>query len=492
MKLSIITVCFNSQETIIDTINSVNSQNYKNIEHIFVDGGSKDNTLNLIKKNPNKNKKIIIKKNSSIYEAMNEGIKRASGDIIQILNSDDILFSNTIIKTVITRIKKEPKIDIFLGNVIFFSHKNFYNITRHLKADKQKIYDLKKGDMPPHPSSFIRKKIYNKFGLYNIKYKIAADFDFFLRVLSINKTSFKILNINIVKMRSGGASNKNLASYFKIFFEILDSLKNNKQKKNYIYPLFRGIFKLKELIIFDRKNLNREFEIFLFKYREDLYNDKSFKIIKDIKYLNLKKNFILSGMNLAFLGYYSKGLVYPFKDLYHWPDGVFTKKFIDVKKMPGRDLIRNLKIPNKIRVINIIGNLSKKSMTFMKKKFNKKINHIQLPYKPIKKLVEIDLRLKKNEITFITLPTPKQELVAHSLSKKNNNFKIICIGGSISIASGEEKSVPNFLNDYEFLWRLKTDFFRRIFRLFETLILYIKGNYFKNLYNKTIFKIIDK
>ena len=127
-----------------------------------------------------------------------------------------------------------------------------------------------------------------------------------------------------------------------------------------------------------------------------------------------------------------------------------------------------------------------------KKKFNKKINHIQLPYKPIKKLVEIDLRLKKNEITFITLPTPKQELVAHSLSKKNNNFKIICIGGSISIASGEEKSVPNFLNDYEFLWRLKTDFFRRIFRLFETLILYIKGNYFKNLYNKTIFKIIDK
>ena len=97
MKLSIITVCFNSQETIVDTINSVNSQNYKNIEHIFVDGGSKDNTLNLIKKNPNKNKKIIIKKNSSIYEAMNEGIKRASGDIIQILNSDDILFSNTII-----------------------------------------------------------------------------------------------------------------------------------------------------------------------------------------------------------------------------------------------------------------------------------------------------------------------------------------------------------------------------------------------------------
>ena len=92
MKISIITVCYNSEATIIDTINSVNSQTYKNIEHIFVDGGSKDQTLKLIKNNPNKKKKILIEKGSSIYEAMNEGIKIATGKIIQILNSDDIFY----------------------------------------------------------------------------------------------------------------------------------------------------------------------------------------------------------------------------------------------------------------------------------------------------------------------------------------------------------------------------------------------------------------
>ena len=98
MKLTIITVCLNSEKTIADTINSVNSQTYKDIEHIFVDGGSKDKTIDILKANPNKKKKILIKKNSSIYEAMNEGIKKAQGSVIQILNSDDILNSNLIIE----------------------------------------------------------------------------------------------------------------------------------------------------------------------------------------------------------------------------------------------------------------------------------------------------------------------------------------------------------------------------------------------------------
>ncbi len=120
MKLTIITVCLNSENTIRDTINSVNSQTYKNIEHIFIDGGSQDKTLSLLKKNPNKKKKIFFKKNTGIYQAMNEGIKKASGDIIQILNSDDILHSNTIIEEVISKIKKSPNFDIYLGNVIFF------------------------------------------------------------------------------------------------------------------------------------------------------------------------------------------------------------------------------------------------------------------------------------------------------------------------------------------------------------------------------------
>ena len=130
MKLTIITVCFNSEETIADTINSVNSQTYKDIEHIFVDGGSKDKTIEILKANPNKKKRILIKRNSSIYEAMNAGIKIAKGTIIQILNSDDILNSNLTIEKTIKKIKQSPNCSVFLGNVVYFSSNNFFKINR--------------------------------------------------------------------------------------------------------------------------------------------------------------------------------------------------------------------------------------------------------------------------------------------------------------------------------------------------------------------------
>ena len=158
MKISILTVCFNSEKTIADTINSVNSQTYKNIEHIFVDGGSEDNTLKILKKNPNKKKKLFIKKETSIYEAMNEGIKRASGIFIMILNSDDILNSNTIIEETVKKIKKNPRHDVFLGNVIYFSFNNYNRVNRFYEASNLRVKNLLNGDMPPHPASFIKKK----------------------------------------------------------------------------------------------------------------------------------------------------------------------------------------------------------------------------------------------------------------------------------------------------------------------------------------------
>ena len=114
-----------------------------------------------------------------------------------------------------------------------------------------------------------------------------------------------------------------------------------------------------------------------------------------------------------------------------------------------------------------------------------------MPYAPIENLKKVKINTNKNELIFITLPTPKQEELAYNIAKKNSNFKIICIGGSIAIASGDEKPVPRFLQNYEFLWRLKNDFFRRTIRLFESFLYYIKGHYKENLYNKSIFKIIE-
>ena len=491
MKLSIITVCYNSEKTILDTINSVNSQTYKNIEHIFIDGGSTDNTINLIKNNPNK-KKILIQKKTSIYEAMNEGIKFSSGSIIQILNSDDILHSNTSIENTIIKIKNYPNYNIYLGNVVFFSYNNFYKIKRYYTSSHSRIKNLPFGDMPPHPSSFIKKKIYDKYGMYNTKFNIASDYDFFLRVLFINKERYKILNQDIVRMRSGGASDNNIKSYARITYEIFRSLKQNKLKLSKFKIATRGLNKIKELYRFDQKKLNKKFKIFNFRYRKNIYDKNCFKIIKSLNFLNLKKNFILSGMNLAFLGYYSKKNVYPHENMYHWPDGIFLKNIVDIDKIPGRDIIRKIKIPSNINRIHIIGNLSKISKNYLKKKFNLNLFQTKLPYASIKQLTKFDIKLKKNTITFITLPTPKQEQLAYLLAKKNKYFKIICIGGSISIASGEEKQVPKKFQDYEFLWRLNTDFFRRLIRLLESLYYYLKGKYLNNIYNQTIFKIIEK
>ena len=196
-------------------------------------------------------------------------------------------------------------------------------------------------------------------------------------------------------------------------------------------------------------------------------------------------------MNLAFLGYFSKQILYPHKNLIHWPDGIFTRKIIDIKKIPGREIIQNLKLNNNIKQIKVIGNISTISKKYLIKKFNTNVCSISLPYAPIEKLKKKKININKNELVFITLPTPKQEELAYSLAEKNSNFKIICIGGSIAIASGEEKPVPKFLQNYEFLWRLKSDFLRRSYRLLESFYFYLKGHYQENLYNKTIFKIIE-
>ena len=492
MKISILTVCFNSEKTIADTINSVNSQTYKNIEHIFIDGGSKDNTVKILKENPNKKKKIFIKKKTSIYEAMNEGIRKANGDLILILNSDDILNSNTIIEETIKKIKKNPNYDVFLGNVVYFSFNNYSKIIRFFEASNSRVKNLLNGDMPPHPASFIKKKIYDKYGLYNTNFKIASDFDFFLRIFKKHKVKFKILENQIVRMRTGGASDQNIKSYIITTKEILKSIKINNFERRYFRISFRAILKIKELIFLNQKILNKDFKLFNFDFQKKNYEKKTFQILNSIQNLDLKKNFILSGMNLAFLGYYSKKDVLPQKNLIHWPDGIFTKKIINLNKIPGRELLNKIKFPKDIKSIRIIGNITENSKKFLKKKFKLNIYHTQLPYAPLKELLKKKFITKNSEVIFITLPTPKQEQLAFSIAKKSKNFKIICIGGSIAIASGEEKQVPKKLENFEFIWRLHNDFFRRIYRLFESLYFYLKGNYIYNLYNKTIFKVIEK
>ena len=491
MKISIITVTLNSSQTIRDTLNSVFSQNYKNIEHIIVDGGSKDETYSILKRYPLKNKKIFTKKNFGIYKSINYGIKKSTGKYLCILNSDDIFHSNDTIKNIVKIISKNKKSKIFLGNVAYFDNSDYYKITRFYSSKGFKKWKMRFGLMPPHPASIIKKEIYNKHGLYNENFKIAADFEFFLRLFLIKKENFKLVDQTYVRMRSGGISGKNIRSYWISTLEILRSFQINKIKTNLFFIIMRIPAKINQLFFYSTKIINNSFSLFNFQFENNYYNENSFKILDKIEKIPFKKNFILSGMNLAFLGYFANKEVFTKKILFHWPDGIWLKKHIEIEKIPGRDLIKKLKIPKYIKKILVLGNLSKSSKKFLEKKFKLKVENKILPFGHIKKITRTKIELSQKTLTFITLPTPKQEKLAFYLSERNLEYKIICIGASVAIASGEEKQVPNFLKNYEFLWRLKNDFFRRSKRILETFYYYLKGKYVNKVFHKTRFIKID-
>lgn len=491
MKVSIITASYNSEKTISATLNSIKNQDYKNIEHIIVDGGSYDNTINILRNYNFKNKKIIIGKDKNLYEAINKGIKKATGDIIAILNSDDIYQNESVISNIVKKIKKNKKIDIFLSDVVFFSGNAYNKITRYYKAFNFTPRMFRYGLMPPHPGTFIRKKTYANFGLYNDNYNIASDFDLLSRFIYINKINFKYINLISVRMRTGGISGENLKAYLISSIEIIKSLNKNKIKSNIFNVLMRIPSKLNQFFYFWNARLNKDFRL---KIHDDYLLDfkNRFRVIKSLKSINFNDNFVLSALNLAFLGYFSANKIENFKSLTNWPDGLFSKIYgYSLKKIPGREIVRKLKLPKKIKEIIVVGNITKKSTEFLEKKFKKPVKHYPVPYGDVEILKKnIFLKTNKNQLIFITLPTPKQEIIAQRVASKNKYFQIICIGASINIASGEEKEVPKMIKNLEFLWRLRYETIRRTIRLIETFIYFINGRFInKNIKDISVDRI---
>ena len=492
MKLSIITVCLNSENTIISTLNSVLSQTYDDIEHIIVDGGSTDRTVEIINNYTHKNKKIILAKNSGIYDSMNIGIKESSGDIITILNSDDLYQNENTLEHISKIIKKNYDYSIFLGNVVYFKNSSFYNLYRYFKSDNFKRWHLKYGIMPPHPSSFIKKEVYKKFGYYNKSFQIASDFEMFLRLIYKNNLKFYKLKKIVVRMKMGGISGKNFRSYMISTTEIIKSFEINSIYTNLLLVLLRVPSKIGQYLLVSKKKLNDNFRLSKLQFGKK-YTHDAFKIIKKVDGIPFNENFILSGLNLAFLGYHFKGDIKLHKDLYHWPDGIFAKTvFNNIDKMAGRELMSKIKLPNYINKIFVYGNLSERNKNYLIKRFNLPVTHNELPYGNVKLILNsITCKIPKNSVVFLTLPTPKQEQIALELAKINYNYKIFCIGASISLSSGEEKPVPKSLENFEFLWRLRSDTLRRIFRITESLFNFVKGKYFTKKLNKLNIYSID-
>jgi glycosyltransferase involved in cell wall biosynthesis len=211
MKVSIITVVFNGVSTIEDTIKCILGQTYKNIEYIVIDGGSNDGTLEVIEKYKKQISVVISEKDEGIYDAMNKGIMQSTGEIIGILNADDIYSDQNVVEKIVNRFEEINNLDVSYSNLEYVVRDNVKRVIRFWKSCPYYPDFFKHGHVPPHPTLFVHRRIYAKFGLYNSNFKVAADYEFMLRIFTspqILKSAF--ISEVLVKMRVGGESNKNI------------------------------------------------------------------------------------------------------------------------------------------------------------------------------------------------------------------------------------------------------------------------------------------
>jgi glycosyltransferase len=237
MKISIITVVYNNEKTINEAINSVLNQNYDNIEYIIIDGGSKDNTIAEITKYKDRLGYFVSEKDNGLYDAMNKGIREATGDIIGILNSDDLYQDINVISDVMRHFADE-KLDILYGDLVYVKNDDVSSVVRNWKSKSYYKDFFENANVPPHPSLFLRKRVYQEAGLFNLDYKIAADYELMLRIFKNYTFKSKYINRLIVRMRLGGASNESFSSIIKQNREVLSAWKENNLKSPfYLMPL---------------------------------------------------------------------------------------------------------------------------------------------------------------------------------------------------------------------------------------------------------------
>jgi len=251
MKISIITVSYNSKLTIRDTFDSVLNQTYPDIEYIVVDGRSSDGTIDIIKAYEpyfNNNIHWISEPDKGLYDAMNKGIKMATGDIVGIINSDDFYSEKNIIEIVANTFKHDSTVEAIYGDVRFVNPDNLEKTVRYYRSRNFKPWRFRFGFMPPHPSFFTYKHNFDKFGYYKTDYKIAADYELLIRFLFTNKIKYKYLPSTIMKMRTGGASTASLKSNIVLNKEIVRACRENGIYTNLFILTFKYFVKIWELI----------------------------------------------------------------------------------------------------------------------------------------------------------------------------------------------------------------------------------------------------
>ncbi|NOZ47934.1 MAG: glycosyltransferase [Chlorobi bacterium] len=227
MLFSLITAVYNNEQFIENCIKSVLEQTFTNYEYIIIDGKSTDNSISIIQKYNSKITRIISEPDSGMYDALNKGVKLAAGDIIGFIHSDDFYTDNMVLEKV-NEAFETKNIDAVYGDLQYVSKTNTDNVIRNWQSKNFQPGMLQKGWMPPHPTLFVRKKFHEQLKGFNLKYNIAADYDWMLRFFSLPDIHTYYLNKTLIKMRWGGKSNKSVLNIIKKMYEDYLTLKRNK------------------------------------------------------------------------------------------------------------------------------------------------------------------------------------------------------------------------------------------------------------------------
>jgi len=247
MKISVVTVVYNSAATIRDAIDSVLRQDHPDVEYIVIDGGSTDGTIDLIKSYGNKISRFVSEKDNGLYDAMNKGIQLATGDVVGIVNSDDLFYNNSVLSRIADAFA-DNKTDAVIGDIVFFKDGTEGKILRKYSSAKWTPGRFAWGYMPAHPSFFFKRSLFDDLGVYKTDYKIASDYELMIRYFFVAKIKWKYLPIITTKMRPGGASTQGIKSVLILNKEIARACRENGIYSNYLMIYSKYFFKPFEFI----------------------------------------------------------------------------------------------------------------------------------------------------------------------------------------------------------------------------------------------------
>ena len=254
--ITIITPCFNNAATIAACLASIYSQTYEDYEHIIIDGGSTDNTLDIINLNVGHNRRVISESDKGPYDAMNKGIALASGDVVGILNADDIYADNLVLERIVNTFKNSD-CDACYGDLVYVQRENPDKSVRYWRSGEYNAENLRRSWIPPHPTFYVRRDVYSQFGLHDLCFRLAADYELMLRMLLRYEIKLSYINAVLVKMRLGGLTNRSFGNLICQNIEIIKARRMHGLRSSAVYLVYKVISRFKQYVCRLRSLLER-------------------------------------------------------------------------------------------------------------------------------------------------------------------------------------------------------------------------------------------